>query len=85
VPLSSLQPGEKGRVVKVGGQGVIRKKIVEMGIVPGTAVEIERLAPLGDPMELKVKGYHLSLRKEEAAGILVEQVQTYAEKGEGSE
>jgi DtxR family Mn-dependent transcriptional regulator len=82
VPLTALVPGEKGRVVKVGGRGAIRKKIVEMGIVPGTTIELERLAPLGDPMELKVKGYHLSLRKEEAVGILVEQVETRTDKGE---
>jgi DtxR family Mn-dependent transcriptional regulator len=72
VPLSELAPGEKGAVVKVGGQSTIRSRIVEMGIVRGTVVEVERFAPLGDPMELKVKGYHLSLRKEEAAGVLVE-------------
>jgi len=72
VPLSELAPGEKGRVVKVGGQGRTRKKIVEMGIVRGTVVEVEKFAPLGDPMDLKVKGYHLSLRKNEAAGILIE-------------
>ena len=81
VPLSSLLPGEKGRVVKVGGQGAIRRKIVEMGIVKDTVVEVEKLAPLGDPMDLKVKGYHLSLRKEEAAGILVQPVEPQAGKG----
>ena len=74
VPLSGLAPGEKGRVVKVGGQGPIRKKIVEMGIVRDTEVEVEKLAPLGDPMDIKLKGYHLSLRKEEAASILVERL-----------
>lgn len=81
VPLSQLEPGEKGRVVKVGGQGVIRKKIVEMGLVPGTTIEVEKLAPLGDPMELKVKGYHLSLRKEEAAGILIQQLDEKTGRG----
>ncbi len=64
LPLSQLAPGEKGRVVKVGGQGRIRKKIVEMGIVRGTVIEVEKFAPLGDPMDLKLKGYHLSLRKD---------------------
>jgi len=70
--LSDLAPGEKGRVLKVGGVGAIRKRLVEMGVVTGTIVEVEKLAPLGDPIDVKVKGYHLSLRKEEAAGILVE-------------
>jgi len=81
VPLSALQPGEKGRVVKIGGQGAIRRKIVEMGIVKGTTIELEKLAPLGDPMELKVKGYHLSLRKQEAAGILVQPMEAEKKKG----
>ncbi len=70
--LSDLAPGEKGRVLKVGGPAAIRRRIVEMGIVAGTTIEVNKLAPLGDPMDLKLKGYHLSLRKEEAAGILVE-------------
>jgi DtxR family Mn-dependent transcriptional regulator len=72
IPLSDLAPGGKGRVLRVGGVGAIRKRLVEMGVVPGTVVEVERLAPLGDPIDVKLKGYHLSLRKEEAAGILIE-------------
>jgi len=43
-----------------------------MGVIPGAEVEVERVAPLGDPIEIKIKGYHLSLRKEEAANIYVE-------------
>lgn len=82
VPLSGLAPGEKGRVVKVGGQGTIRKKIVEMGIVRETEVEVEKLAPLGDPMDIKLKGYHLSLRKGEAAGILVQRLPQDPLKGD---
>jgi len=70
--LSELYPGEKGRVLKIIGARNINKKIVDMGVVPGVAVEIEKVAPLGDPVDVKVKGYHLSLRKEEAEGILVE-------------
>ncbi len=85
VPLSLLEPGEKGRVIRVGGWGAIRKRIVEMGIVPGTIVEVERLAPLGDPIELKLKGYHLSLRKEEAAGILVQQVEEATKEGDSTQ
>lgn len=81
VPLSGLAPGEKGRVTKVGGQGTIRKKIIEMGMVRGTEVEVEKLAPLGDPMDIKLKGYHLSLRKDEAAGILVEKLPRGPAKG----
>jgi DtxR family Mn-dependent transcriptional regulator len=81
VPLSLLEPGEKGRVVKVGGEGPIRKKIVEMGLVPGTTIEVEKLAPLGDPVEFKVKGYHLSLRKEEAARVLIQELDEETDGG----
>ncbi len=70
--LNKLKPGQKGRIVRVRGVGRTNKRIVEMGVVPGTPVEVERIAPLGDPIDIKVKGYHLSLRKEEAAAITVE-------------
>ncbi len=72
VSLAELTPRRKGRVLKLRGLGAAKKRIVEMGVTPGTVVEVERVAPLGDPMEIKVKGYHLSLRREEAEGIEVE-------------
>ncbi len=71
-PLSELEPHEKGTVVKVGGQGAVRRRILDMGVVVGSAVEVDRVAPLGDPVAIKIKGYVLSLRKEEAAGVQVE-------------
>ena len=70
--LSELKRGEKGKIVKVGGGGAIRRRLLDMGLVSGSEVEMERVAPLGDPIEIKVKGYNLSLRKEEAASIQVE-------------
>ncbi|MBM4463392.1 MAG: ferrous iron transport protein A [Chloroflexi bacterium] len=70
--LEELEPGEKGRVVKVGGNGSITRRFRDMGLVPGSEVEVERVAPLGDPVEIKIKGYHLAIRREEAASILVE-------------
>jgi DtxR family Mn-dependent transcriptional regulator len=73
-PLNKLQPGRKGRVVKVTVSGETGRRLVEMGVTSGTMVEIEKVAPFGDPIDIKVKGYHLSLRKEEAAGITVEPV-----------
>ncbi|WP_346354371.1 ferrous iron transport protein A [Azotosporobacter soli] len=71
-PLSELEPGEKGIVAKVVGRGVIHRRIVDMGIVPGAMVKVEKFAPLGDPMEIKVKGFNLSLRKSEANLIQIE-------------
>jgi len=70
--LEQLGPGQRARVLKVKARGVARKRIVDMGVTPGSIVEVERVAPLGDPIDIKVRGYHLSLRKEDAAGITVE-------------
>jgi len=70
--LSELKRGEKGRIVKIGGTGSIRRRLLDMGLVSGSDIEMERVAPLGDPIEIKVKGYNLSLRKEEAASIQIE-------------
>ncbi|MEN6321108.1 MAG: DtxR family transcriptional regulator [Syntrophaceae bacterium] len=70
--LKNLKPGQKGKVLKISARGELNKRIVEMGVTPGSVVEVERVAPLGDPIDIKVKGYHLSLRKEEADGIEVE-------------
>jgi DtxR family Mn-dependent transcriptional regulator len=70
--LKDLKPGQKGKVLKVNARGETNKRIVEMGVTPGAVVEVERVAPLGDPIDIKVKGYHLSLRKDEADGIEIE-------------
>jgi len=70
--LQELKPGEVGRAVRILGPGSIHRRILDMGIVKGTKIEVERVAPLGDPIEVKIKGYHLSLRKEEASNIIVE-------------
>lgn len=70
--LHELKPGEKGKIVKVAVGGGIHQRLLDMGLVSGSEVEVERVAPLGDPIEIKIKGYHLSLRKEEASNIQVE-------------
>jgi ferrous iron transport protein A len=70
--LAELKPGETGRIVRVGSVGSIRRRIVDMGAVSGTSVTMVKVAPLGDPMEVKIKGYSLTLRKEEAEAIIVE-------------
>jgi DtxR family Mn-dependent transcriptional regulator len=72
VALMEMKPGQKAKIVKIKGRGSINKRIVEMGVEPGTMIEVERVAPMGDPVDVKVKGYHLSLRKDEATGITVE-------------
>jgi Fe2+ transport system protein FeoA len=72
--LSQLHEGQTATISKVGGNGSLRRRILEMGIVKGTEVYVEKYAPLKDPLELIVKGYHVSLRVEEAAQITVENV-----------
>jgi DtxR family Mn-dependent transcriptional regulator len=74
VPLSTLKVGQRGIVVKVGSKGAVKRRIMDMGLVPGSEVSVLRVAPLGDPIEFTVKGYSLSLRKSEAQEILVEVV-----------
>lgn len=72
VKLSDIRPGERCKIVKITSKGNLFKRITEMGLTAGTVIEVERVAPLGDPVEMKVKGYHLSLRREEASKIEVE-------------
>lgn len=74
IPLSLLHPGDRGEVVQVEAHGQVRQRLLEMGFIRGAQLRVEKLAPLGDPMELVIKGYHLSLRREESACILVQPV-----------
>jgi Fe2+ transport system protein FeoA len=70
-PLSDLHPGDEAVVSELLAQGRIRQRLLEMGFIRGAHLKVEKLAPLGDPMELIIKGYHLSLRREESQCILV--------------
>jgi Fe2+ transport system protein FeoA len=70
--LNELKRGEKGKIVKISGKGSVHRRLLDMGLISGSDIEMQRVAPLGDPIEIKVKGYNLSLRKEEAASIQVE-------------
>lgn len=69
--LSTLPLGQKGRVVGFSLPPEHRQRLLEMGLTVGAQFEVIRFAPLGDPIDIKVRGYHLSLRKNEAAGVLV--------------
>ena len=72
VRLSDLKPGQTGTVVRVEGDKLIRRRMMDMGMVRGTDVLVKRVAPLGDPIEFVVRGYNLSLRKTEAQAIEVD-------------
>ena len=69
--LDKIKPGQTVRVTKLGGEGAVRRRIMDMGLTKGTNVLVERMAPLGDPMELKLRGYSLSIRKADAGLIEV--------------
>ena len=69
--LSDLKPGQEATVLEVKAQGPISRRLLEMGFIRGTHLKVEKLAPLGDPMELVIRGYHLSLRREEGSCIIV--------------
>lgn len=70
--LATLQVGDGARVVAVDGAGAIAVRLLEMGFVPGSVVSVVKAAPFGDPLELCLRGYHVSLRKAEAAQVQVE-------------
>jgi ferrous iron transport protein A len=70
-PLHLLRPGQRACITRINGEGTLRRRFVEMGIIKGETILIERNAPLGDPVEYLIKGYHLALRKGEAAKIEV--------------
>ena len=69
--LSELTPGERGKVKKITGEGQLKRKLLDMGVIPGSEIEVIKVAPLGDPINIKIKGYQLSLRKEEARQISI--------------
>lgn len=71
IPLSRLAPGCSARVVRVVAEGDSRRRLQEMGLVSGASVSFVRAAPLGDPIEVRVRGYHLSLRTAEAEKVIV--------------
>ena len=72
--LDQLPVGRTASIVKVGGEGVLRCRLLDMGLIPQTRVRVTKAAPLGDPLELSLRGYVLTLRKEDARSIEVEEV-----------
>ncbi|MEG0546314.1 MAG: ferrous iron transport protein A [Oscillospiraceae bacterium] len=70
--LNKLRPQQKSKVVSLSCFGALRRHIIDMGITPGAVIIMRKVAPLGDPIEINVRGYELSLRKSEAEGITVE-------------
>lgn len=74
ISLKQLNPAERGRVVGIGPAGPVRRRLIDMGITPGTEITMRKVAPLGDPIEINLRGYELSLRKAEAEQVTVEKL-----------
>ncbi|MFW5987294.1 MAG: FeoA family protein [Methanohalophilus sp.] len=70
--LDLLDVGQTARVIQVKGKGHSRRRLLEMGMVPGVGLSVTKRAPMGDPVDFKLKGYNLSLRKQEAKMVVVE-------------
>lgn len=70
--LKDLKTGETSKVIKLHGGGAVKRRIMDMGITKGVEVYVRKLAPLGDPIELTVRGYELSIRKADAENIEIE-------------
>lgn len=69
--LRELNPGQEGIVTSIGQKGPLKKRIMDMGVTPGIKIKVVKVAPLGDPIEVNIRGYELSLRKAEAENIMV--------------
>ena len=70
--LDKLQPGDEAVILEMGGDDETVERLMEMGLTEGTPLKLQKFAPLGDPIEIVTRGYHLSLRRHEAASIVVE-------------
>ncbi len=71
LPLSELRVGMSGNIIKIEGEGRIKRRIFDMGLTPGAEVFLRKKAPLGDPLEITLRGYELTLRKDEAVHVIV--------------
>lgn len=80
--LAQLPVGQSARIAAVGGEGALRRRLLDMGLTPGTTVMVRKIAPMGDPIELHLRGYELTLRLEDAQNITLGETQQ-AEEAQG--
>ena len=71
--INDLQIGEQGCISKVGGEGALRLRFLDMGLIPGTMVRLQKVAPMGDPIQIQVRGYELTIRREDARRITLKE------------
>ena len=69
--IDDLKIGQSGVIDRVGGEGALRLRFLDMGLIPGTNVTLEKVAPMGDPIQIQVRGYELTIRREDAAKITI--------------
>ncbi|MDI9494733.1 MAG: ferrous iron transport protein A [Bacillota bacterium] len=72
--LDNVKPGQGGIISSIGGQGLLRRRLLDMGLTPNTRVTVRKVAPMGDPIELSLRSYILTIRKDEAAKIELKEV-----------
>ena len=67
--IDDLKIGQSGTIAQVGGEGALRLRFLDMGLIPGTVVKLQKIAPMGDPIQIQVRGYELTIRREDARRI----------------
>ena len=72
--LDNVKPGQGGIISSIGGKGMLRRRLLDMGLMPNTRVHVRKVAPLGDPIELSLRNYVLTIRREEASKIELKEV-----------
>jgi ferrous iron transport protein A len=72
--LGDLKPGERARIERIEGGGALRRRMMDMGIVPGVELEVVRRAPWGGPLQVRLKGYYLAMRRGECAKIIIDEI-----------
>lgn len=69
--IDDLKIGEDGVITQVGGEGALRLRFLDMGLIPGTKVLLQKIAPMGDPIQIQIRGYELTIRREDAQKIAI--------------
>ena len=72
--VNDLQIGQSGIIGQVGGEGALRLRFLDMGLIPGTRIQLDKVAPMGDPIQIQLRGYALTIRREDAAKITLKEV-----------